>query len=656
MKAKISLVAVYFIFISLASISYAQQKDITQTRDMEQERIIENRLALINNDLVPTYKAATAALDKQDYKKAEELYLEVIRQAPTFDVAYRRLGLTFMANGNRDDGLKNLEKAYELIASQENSMALAYILARIDEKKEPTPTELARALGLSKDAFDEYMNSNSKPDIYYPWIFSTIAMWSGSVHDFKDGVSVLSRQFPELAGTHFYAAILAKSESNWLKAYDEITKAKELGLDDTAVSSFLSWEVRIFGMGMRYTYYSMFVVGAWILGLIVLFISGKLLSRITLRSVEDADPNLVSNESESKLRLWYRRIITFAGAYYYISLPFVAFLIIVFTVSIIYFFFWLEYIPIKFALLIALGAVITLYKLIRTLFIKIKAEDPGRALEQHEAPGLWDLTRQVASVVGTRPIDEIRVTPGCDLAVYENGSLREKVQDRAHRVLILGVGVLNGMKLNAFRAVLAHEYGHFSHRDTAGGDIALRVNNDIAKFANAIIIAEQATPWNIAYQFLRVYHFIFRRISHGATRLQEIQADRVAVRNFGAAAFEEGLRHVIRRDVEFNVSASKEIEAALTNDRPIKNLYNLSDVDVSANNETIDQVYNDLIVRPTTEDDTHPSPFDRFLLASKIISQPNMLSNGPVWSLFNNPDALTSEMSKLIADNHDVRV
>jgi Peptidase family M48 len=90
--------------------------------------------------------------------------------------------------------------------------------------------------------------------------------------------------------------------------------------------------------------------------------------------------------------------------------------------------------------------------------------------------------------VSTRPIDEIRVTPGCDLAVYEKGGFREKMQDRAKRILILGVGALNGMRQNAFRAVLAHEYGHFSHRDTAGGDVALRVDREPRKTSLACFI------------------------------------------------------------------------------------------------------------------------------------------------------------------------
>src|ERR671923_285463 len=101
------------------------------------------------------------------------------------------------------------------------------------------------------------------------------------------------------------------------------------------------------------------------------------------------------------------------------------------------------------------------------------------------------------------------------------------------------------------------------------------VSNDMMKFAHAMIINGQATRWNIAFQFLRIYHFIFRRISHGATRLQEVLADRIAAQNFGGQAFEEGLRHVVRRGIEFNQIATKEINEAVDAQRAVQNFYEL---------------------------------------------------------------------------------
>src|SRR5205085_6451683 len=241
------------------------------------------------------------------------------------------------------------------------------------------------------------------------------------------------------------------------------------------------------------------------------------------------------------------------------------------------------------------GAVVTVYQMIRSLFVKREQEDSGRALREEEAPGLWALTREVAGVVGTRAVDEIRVTPGTDLAVYERGSTRERRRDEASRILILGVGVLNGFSRNAFRAVLAHEYGHFTHRDTAGGDAALRVNTDMLNFAYAMARAGQAVWYNVAFQFLRVYHLIFRRISHGATRLQEILADRVAVYNYGPRAFEEGLRHVIYRNAEFQHLATREINSAVGARRAIRNLYDLPEAKGGEAERDVEAAFNEAL-------------------------------------------------------------
>jgi hypothetical protein len=322
----------------------------------------------------------------------------------------------------------------------------------------------------------------------------------------------------------------------------------------------------------------------------------------------------------------------------------VIFLVIAFAAAATYISFVLGHIPIKLLFFIDLGALITSYKMIRSLFLKIEQNDPGRALKVDEAPGLWDLTRKVAETVNTRAVDEIRVTPGTDLAVYERGSWREKANDRAHRILILGVGVLNGFKLNAFRAVLAHEYGHFSHRDTAGGEVALRVNADIMKFAHAIVLSQQNVWWNLAYHFLRIYDFIFRRISYGATRLQEVLADRVAAAKYGAVAFEDGLRHVIRKSAEFDFAATKEISDSATSNRALQNLYELP---INGAVE-VDRMAEESLQRETTEDDTHPSPNDRFRFVRKITFQTEPPISGKVWDLFKDRAGLTSEMTSMI--------
>jgi len=66
------------------------------------------------------------------------------------------------------------------------------------------------------------------------------------------------------------------------------------------------------------------------------------------------------------------------------------------------------------------------------------------------------------------------------------------------------------------------------------------------KFAKAMILSARMSV-ELSVSLLRIYHFIFRRISYGATRLQEVLADRIAASKYGAAAFESGLKHVMKK-------------------------------------------------------------------------------------------------------------
>ena len=64
-------------------------------------------------------------------------------------------------------------------------------------------------------------------------------------------------------------------------------------------------------------------------------------------------------------------------------------------------------------------------------------------------------------------------------------------------------------------------------------------------------------------RFLKAYYVMFNRITFGASRLQEVMADRVAVNAYGAPAFERGLKHVIRRDLETTIENERRIQDAV---------------------------------------------------------------------------------------------
>ena len=608
-------------------------------RNMEKEKAIWAELEKSAPKSVADFKAGTEAMDAQKYEEAAEHFLKVQQEAPEFDAALRRLGGCLVLAGKTETGFDFMEQALAIRRSPENLISLAQSLAYPGVGKEGTSEQKQRAYVLTKEA---NRSPQQEPDFLV--LQTQLAMELNLIDDFRRGTEQLVAKHPELMATHLYYALLAAYDEKWITAEQEIKVAQSLGLAPEAAQQFLDSGVQTQSKSVA---------------VLVLFpLSGRCLvgwshSPLSGRETNVSKDAQLSRSSQSqqlnfRVRIESKEVVSKTHQRCWLLLLHLAACCglprNIVAASITYAFIMLGRIPIKLVAILAIGGLVTIFTLVRSLFIKVEELDPGRSLNYDEAPGLWDLTRTVAATINTRPVDEIRITPGTDLAVYEKGTMRERSQDKAQRVLIIGIGVLNDFKQDGFRAVLAHEYGHFTHRDTAGGDVAIRVNNDMMKFAHAMIANDQARWWNVAFQFLRVYHFIFRRISHGATRLQEVLADRVSALKYGPLAFEEGLTHVVRKSVEFHHLAAKEIDASVEARRALQNLYELR-LDQSSN---LEQEIEESLNRKTSEDDTHPSPNDRFRLTRRISGANEVPASGTVWDLFKNREALTNEMTSII--------
>jgi Zn-dependent protease with chaperone function len=613
-------------------------------RNPVREREVEAQLSAVAPEMVEAFRQATAAMDQGDAQKAATLFEEVVAKAPKFDPVLRRLGYSLIVLGQRDKGMAMLESALSHQRSTANLVGLATQLA-FPSKGQASAEAKRRALQLVQEA-------SGKEEDRDAWLLrASLALDLGLQEEFGLALSHCQARFPGEMQTHYLSAIQAAMRSDWIRAEDEIQRAGQLGLPAEVVRKFQASGVHRQAQVWRLTHYALYFLGAWALGLVLIFVAGKAMSAITLNALNKTDPNELNRGLGQSFKRVYRALINAAGLYYYVSLPVLIFLLIALAGSIFYACLLIGRIPIKLMLILAIVTIVTIFQMIRTLFLKPKLEEPGRPLTPEEAPGLWSLVQRVATEVETRPVDEIRITPGTELAVYERGGYRERMGDKARRVLILGVGVLDGFKQHAFSAVMAHEYGHFAHRDTAGGDAALRVNSDMMKFALAMIYQGVAVWYNIAFHFLRLYHLLFRRISHGASRLQEVRADIVAVQHYGAAAFEEGLRQAIRRSVEFGQVASQINSGQQFRTRT--HLRALFEPNPSLGSQNAASVASELeqdLNRPSSPDDTHPSPVDRFALARRVQGAVRTESDGLVWDLFADKPGLLQEMVKLLAD------
>lgn len=620
-----------------------------QERDQVAERAIEKELQSIAPDYVDKFKQATIAMDKGDLISADSLYSIIYENVPSFDHVVRRLGSIKSELGQSAEGLALCEKAVEMKRSYSNLITLINCL--LQQGKTPPSVDLTRANTLLAEAggFPE-----SKNDVSFYLMKAQIGLLQNNIEQFREATHLLEANFKNVMATHYYAAILAANDGNQEKATKEIRIANKLGLPDEEMMLFLATNADsakhdsdnslVSSSNTIWSFLDILlvVVIVWISGIVLLYLIGIILSMVTLRSIEQQIKNNNLHAS-SRLRKVYKILINTAGFYYYISLPIIVVLVLAIGGGLLFGMLSAGIIAFKLIIIVVIVVGGTIIGLLRSLLVRGRLQEPGRLLDESEAPELFALTRSVAKNLNTRPIDEIRITPETDLAVYELGSWRAKMRDNGKRVLILGVAALKDFQKDDFRAILAHEYGHFANRDTAGGGVAMRVRQDMTNYYIALYNSGNASWWSIAFLFLKFYHFIFTRISAGATRLQEVLADRIAAETYGAQAFRNGLTFVVRRSIEFGMLANAEIKQADEQKRSYNNFYELSDL--SSAESDLESELQKSLNRKTSEQDTHPSPVDRFRYVEGIANSNLNSDSGAVHEFFTDWGALTVEMT-----------
>jgi Zn-dependent protease with chaperone function len=158
----------------------------------------------------------------------------------------------------------------------------------------------------------------------------------------------------------------------------------------------------------------------------------------------------------------------------------------------------------------------------------------GLALGQERAPGLWAQVRAIATAMGTRAPDDIRLVPEANAAVREDAKLLGLRWGRRH--LYVGVPLLQAFTVDQVRAVLAHELGHYSQRHTRLGMLTYRGMDTIDQ------TIARVGPGTLAGGMLRLYRRLYLLVSLAVRRRQELEADRAAVRVAGRQAMASVLR------------------------------------------------------------------------------------------------------------------
>jgi Zn-dependent protease with chaperone function len=207
----------------------------------------------------------------------------------------------------------------------------------------------------------------------------------------------------------------------------------------------------------------------------------------------------------------------------------------------------------------AIGVILGLYYLLHPPRRKTLGIEIGKDKERR----LWGIVGEIAAALKARPINKIIVTPDPGIGVYLEGNVFWTVAGGGRRVLEIGLPSLHKLTVDEFKSILAHEYGHFSNRDTQWSSFTYSMGTSLVSAFQSVPgpprdggnrgcgIVGAIMSINPAYWILYVFVHLYFRITNGFSRIREVMADVMAMTLYGGQAFVNGLEKVVTNDAVF---------------------------------------------------------------------------------------------------------
>lgn len=251
--------------------------------------------------------------------------------------------------------------------------------------------------------------------------------------------------------------------------------------------------------------------------------------------------------------------------------------------------------PMFFTLMIGAGlagfGIMISYFLIKFLFKKhINDRSSLTEIKRTDEPRLFAMIDEIVKEAGTDFPKKVYLTYDVNASVFYDSSFWSMFLP-IKKNLIIGLGLVNACTKQELKAILAHEFGHFSQRSMKVGSYVYNVNqiifnlvNDDESYRKAIegwanasgyfaifaMLAFKVTQ-GIKWILSKMYSFV--NIRHMAlSREMEFHADEVAANIAGSKALEESL---LRLDLAANSynNVISFYDGKITDSKTSKNIY-----------------------------------------------------------------------------------
>jgi Zn-dependent protease with chaperone function len=222
-----------------------------------------------------------------------------------------------------------------------------------------------------------------------------------------------------------------------------------------------------------------------------------------------------------------------------------------------------------------LGVMVFVF-LIKFLFAVSKFDESGSVeVTEEEQPELFAFVRQIATDTQAPFPKKILLSADVNAAVFYNSSFWSMFFP-VRKNLLIGLGLVNTLNLSEFKAVIAHEFGHFSQRSMKLGSFVYNVNRIIynmlyenksygsaiegwaqihgifALFASITIAIARGIQW-----VLQQMYGVINKSYMALSREMEFHADAVAASVSGSSSLITALRRVELGQLSYSTALEK---------------------------------------------------------------------------------------------------
>jgi Zn-dependent protease with chaperone function len=335
---------------------------------------------------------------------------------------------------------------------------------------------------------------------------------------------------------------------------------------------------------------------------------------------------------------------------FYVAIPFLVVGLVAATGGLLYLIFMLPRIPVKLIVLVVVFGLGGAWAVLKSVFARPSTGSFGLPKTAEECPRLYEALAEVANRVDTQPVHEIYLAPGSSIGVHQEGRGPFGICGVKRRVLTLGLSTLHFLTIGELKSILAHEYAHFSHRDTFYNRFIFQVALSITQALQGMGAAGGKLNYiNPFFWFLYLYYKCYNLLSAGFSRSREFLADRMAATLYGSDVFTSALTKVSTDGALFEMTMYDNIAKLLGENKAFVNMYtafrSFRDEQVPAQER--EELYKKLLDEKGSLFASHPTFGERIEAVAAMPKAANADSK-PAVQLFDDVEALEKELTDFL--------